>query len=136
MSGTNYYDTFIAVAEDCPAKVGQVPPAAERLSVARMQYDLLAANPYRYTSDDLVFTVFADRADIPAAQRPARRDEFFAKGQPCLRASPLGKRYGWGFHHDSQGRVALYPRESAEYAQLRADTALTQVGAMRSSRRG
>ncbi len=27
---------------------------------------------------------------------------FFSKGQPCLRASDLGKKYGWGIHSDSE----------------------------------
>ncbi len=92
-----------------------------------LQYDLLADAPYRYTSDDVVYLSQGERRGID-------RETFFAKGQPCLRASPLVKRYGWGVHHDAQGRVALVPVESAEYAALRADPALQQREGMRSSR--
>lgn len=124
---TNNHDTFTSVAPDCPATSAEVPPARATPSVARLQYDLLADAPYRYTSDDVVYLSQGERRGID-------RDTFFAKGQPCLRASPLVKRYGWGVHHDAQGRVALVPVESAEYAALRADPALQQREGMRSSR--
>ncbi|WP_298711512.1 DUF6157 family protein [Micrococcus sp. 2A] len=47
------------------------------------------------------------------------REAFFAKSQACLRASPLGKRHGWGLHHDAEGRVALVPLGSARCARRR-----------------
>ncbi|MFB7893762.1 DUF6157 family protein [Microbacterium sp. NPDC056044] len=75
------------------------------------------------------------RAGIADADRDAERVRFFAKGQPCLRSSPLGKRYGWGIHHDDQGRVALYPVESDEYRRFADDAALAHTQAMRSARR-
>ncbi len=62
------------------------------------------------------------------------RAEFFSKGQPCLRASPVTKRYGWGVHSDSQGRVAIFAVESREYARLAKDKTLKQLKAMRSKR--
>lgn len=66
--------------------------------------------------------------------REARREAFFTKPQACLRSSPLAKRYGWGFHHDGQGRVALVARDSPRYRELAEDSSLTQLGAMRSRR--
>lgn len=133
---TDYTDTFIAVAEDCPADGAEEPPFdADKPTVAALQYAMLAAHPYRHTSDDVIFAVHAQRAGIAEADRPAAREAFFSKGQPCLRASPLGKRYGWGTHHDAQGRVALVPRGSAEYDAFEADPALSHTRAMRSSRR-
>jgi hypothetical protein len=62
------------------------------------------------------------------------RERFFSKGQACLRSSPLSKRYGWGTHHDAEGRVALYPVGSAEYERLRTDESLEHLTAMRSKR--
>ena len=73
---------------------------------------------YRYTSDDVIFTVWADRKGIAEADRPAARIKFFAKGQPCLRSSDLGKRYGWGVHADAESRVAIFALESEEYGRL------------------
>lgn len=128
MHTTNYTDTFIAVAPDCPATVAEVPPERATPSVARIQYDMLVDAPYALTSDDVVHTSQGERRGID-------RETFFATGQACLRASPLVKRYGWGLHHDAEGRVALVPVESAEYAAFVADEALDQKSGMRSSRR-
>ncbi len=124
MGTTNYVDTFIGVAEDCPATAGTVPPTrGEQPTVARRTYSMIAEHPYRYTSDDVIFTVHADRQAIPEADRPAARKAFFAKPQACLRASDLGKRYGWGIHADGQSRVALYGVETEAYRRLAAGEA-------------
>lgn len=127
MHTTNYVDTFIAVAPDCPATASEVPPERAAPSVARIQYDLLADSPYVHTSDDIVHASQGERRGID-------RETFFSKGQPCLRASPLVKRYGWGLHHDAHGRVALVAVESPAYAAFAADPELTQKAGMRSSR--
>ncbi|MGH3696072.1 MAG: DUF6157 family protein [Pseudonocardiaceae bacterium] len=62
-------DTFIAVAQDCPATRGSPP-------------------------------------------------QFYSKSQACLRASDLGKRYGWGIHADGRGRLALFGVDTPEYAEF------------------
>jgi hypothetical protein len=85
---------------------------------------MLHGKAYRYTSDDVVYAV-------KGASKGITRSDFFAKGQPCFRASPLTKRYGWGVHCDSEGRIALYAAGSPEYAQLAGDKTLKQVKAMR-----
>lgn len=131
---TNYLSTFIEVAEDCPVDHAQEPPAGERPTVAALHYRLIAEEPFSRTSDDVIFATHAIRQGIDDADRDAAREAFFSKGQPCLRSSPLGKRYGWGILHDAQGRVALVPRESEEYARLAADPTLAHTRAMRSKR--
>lgn len=130
---TNYVDTFIEVAEDCPADHASEPPVAENPSIAATHYRLIAEQPYARTSDDVIFETYALRNGIPVDDTAAR-EAFFSKGQPCLRSSPLGKRYGWGLHHDAEGRVALVPRESEQYALLAADPGLAHTRAMRSRR--
>lgn len=134
MGTTNYTDTLIEVAEDCPVAGGEVPPTGAKPSVAALQYELIAGHPYRYTSDDVLFEVYATRSALPDNAKAAAREAFFAKDQPCLRASPLGKRYGWGIHHDQDGHVALVPVGSAQYDALADDESLTHVKAMRSRR--
>lgn len=131
---TNDIDTFIEVADDAPLDHGQEPPGKAEPTIAQLHYELIAANPYALTSDDVVFETFARRAGIPEDERAAARLTYFSKGQPCLRSSPLGKRYGWGVHSDAEGRVALYPRESDEYARLAADPNVAHTRAMRSKR--
>lgn len=118
MHSTNYIDTFIAIAPDSDAQQGTTPKQAETPSVAALTFELINTHPYRYTSDDVLFEVHAARKGIPEQERGAARAAFFAKPQACLRASDLGKRYGWGIHSDAQGRVALYGVESAEYTAL------------------
>ncbi|MFJ4254718.1 DUF6157 family protein [Microbacterium sp. NPDC090003] len=130
---TNYIDTFIEVAEDCPTEHAVEPPATENPTIAALHYRLIAERPYARTSDDVVFETFALRAGI-AVDDAAERALFFSVGRPCLRSSPLGKRYGWGLHHDDQGRVALVARESEEYALRAADPAISHTRAMRSRR--
>jgi hypothetical protein len=136
---TNSSNTFIGVAEDCPASSGQAPiERSGKPTVATLQYTMIKNNPYKYTSDDIVFaTSAAGRVlgvEAKQAARQKARDQFFSRGQACLRASPLGKTLGWGVHSDAQGRVAIFAVESPEYRQLAADPAIKQVRAMRSKR--
>lgn len=132
---TNYFDTLIEIADDCPARHAAVPPVnGEKKTVAALQHELIAAQPHTYTSDDVLFEVFARRGNVPAEDWESARRAFFAKDQACLRASPLCKRYGWGIHHDADGRVALVAVESGEYASLQSDPAIACVKAMRSRR--
>ncbi len=74
------------------------------------------------------------RRGIPEAHRVAERAKFFAEGQPCFRSSPLTKRYGWGVHCDSEGRIALVAVGSEAYEALAADPGLRTLRAMRSKR--
>lgn len=132
MHTTNYANTFIAVSPDTVATAGRVPEKAG--SVAALQWAMIHAAPYTYTSDDVIFAVHAERKEIAEADRAAARAAFFSKGQPCLRSSPLVKTHGWGVHHDDKGRVALVGRDSAAYAAMSARQDLTIVAGMRSKR--
>ena len=132
---TNYVQTLIAVADDSVAECGIVPPEkAENPSIAARTYRMIAGQPYAFSSDDVIFTVWADRKAIPESERPAARVQFFSKGQACLRASDLGKKYGWGIHHDGEGRVALYGVETDAYQRLATGGDVVVTKAMRSSR--
>jgi hypothetical protein len=139
MHTTNYVDTFIAVAPDSTTASATPPPERATPSVAERAFEMIAAAPYAHTSDDVIFTVWADRREIPAEERDAARAEFFSKGQACLRSSDLPKKYGWGVHADARSRVALYAVGSAEYVALAHGTApdgtaVKVTPAMRSSR--
>lgn len=134
----NYYDSFIAVADDCPVSASVVPTArGDKKTVAVLQYEMLAGSPYQHTQEDVLFGSWLQRQDLgdPSADEVARlREEFFSKDQACLRASPLPKKFGWGLSFDDKGRVALCPMESDEYRQ-RVDGADVKVmKAMRSKR--
>lgn len=136
MKTTNYYETFIEVAEDCPVKIAESPPQkGEDKTVANIQFEMLKDNPYKYKSDDVIFHVYATKNDISREDSVRAREEFFSKGQPCLRSSPLTKRYGWGVHSDVKGRIAIYAVESAEYTEFACDENLRHLKAMRSKRK-
>lgn len=135
MGSTNYTSTFIQVADDCPVTSAEEPPVGGKVpTVAALQYALIAEHPYELTSDDVLFEVHATRQSVPEVDRASAREAFFAKSQACLRSSPLGKRYGWGIHHDRDSKIALVPLGSNEYRTLAADPAVKQTKAMRSKR--
>lgn len=132
---TNYTNTLIEVAEDCPVSQAQIPAEKKEKTLANLQYEKLIKNPYRYSSDDIIFECYAIKNDIPESERQHEREKFFSKGQPCLRCSPLAKRYGFGFHHNAEGKVALVPMESKEYQTLLNDTSISKTKAMRSKKK-
>lgn len=132
---TNYQNTFIEVAEDTKANLGTKPPSKrDRKTIAELQYELITKKPYEYTSDDILFLVFADRNDLIKSEYKHARELLFSKGQPCLRTSPLAKIYGFGIHSDNNGKVAIYGMETVEYGRFLTDKRLKKVKAMRSKR--
>lgn len=135
MHTTNYQNTFIEVAEDCPVKAAAIPPQkmADK-TIANIQFEMIVEHPYRFTSDEVIFKGYAIKNQL-TSNLEQEREQFFSKGQACLRASPLPKRYGWGIHHDTEGKVALYPLESDEYQAFIQDSSVKKVRAMRSTRK-
>lgn len=130
---TNYINTFIEVAEDCRVDRGEAPPVKRRsLTAANIQFNMIKNNPYKYTSDEVLFQVFADKQDLTKGEYEKAREIFFSKGQPCLRASPLTKRYGWGIHSNKDGKIAMFGCETAEYERLTQDQSIKIIKAMKS----
>jgi len=131
---TNYTDTFIKIADDCPATAGERPPSGNKKSIAELEYEMLHGHPYKYTSDEVLFRVYAQRNDLTETEQAEAKALFFSKGQPCFRASPLTKRYGWGVHYDHKGRMALYGCETADYGKFSGDDQLKILKAMKAKR--
>ncbi len=131
----NYYDTLIEVADDCPVTEARVPRArGAKKTKALVEYELLVNRPYKYTEEDIAFDVYAILHDIPKAIWPKERKQFLSEGHPHLRVSALPKRYGWGIHNNSEGKIALIAVESPLYEQLLNDPRITRIKAFRSSR--
>lgn len=136
MHTTNYFDTFIEVAEDTKVASAQIPEEKNgKKTIASMQFDMLSKKPYKYTSDDVLFQVYADRNDLTKEEYEEARAQFFSKGQACFRASPLTKQFGFGVHFDKKGKMALYGMESKEYQQFLKDVNVKKVKAMRSAKK-
>ena len=135
MHTTNYENTFIAIADDSPAAQAEVPPIkANAKTVANIQFEMLNKNPYKFTSDDVLFQVYAERNDLSESELEEARKMFFSKGQPCFRASPLTKRYGWGIHNNQEGKIAMYGLGTDEYERFLNDKGLKVVKAMKSAK--
>ncbi|MBW7455327.1 DUF6157 family protein [Paenibacillus sepulcri] len=116
----NYYNTFITVARDCPAEKGMTPPDKKSgKTKPGIEFELVADHPYAYTQEELLFEVHIRHKEIPEEELEARgtrmKDEFYQKPMPCLRASMLPKKYGWGIHFNAEGKMALIPVDSPEY---------------------
>lgn len=77
MHTTNYFDTFISVAEDCPVTTAEVPPTKNPQTAAEIQYKMIKDHPYRYTSDDVIYTSNGER-------RGVNRKDFSQKGRPAF----------------------------------------------------
>ncbi len=136
-------DTFVLVAPDCPVTAAVVPPTkGANPTVALIQYELLTASPYTLTLEDLIFETHVRRAGLSRSEARARaaaiRAELFARPQACMRASALPKRYGWGVHHDSRGRLALVALGSEEYRRFATGrvAGVKVVAALRNQRLG
>ena len=99
-----------------------------------MQYEMLSENPYQLSSDDILFLLFANKNNLPEAEYKQAREQFFSKGQPCFRTSPLTKTYGFGIHYDSTGKMAIFGMETAEYHGFIADNKIKKIKAMKSSK--
>lgn len=137
----SYVDTFIQVAADCPVDRGVVPVArGEGTPIHVLQYELLANHPYAYTHENLLWEVHVRHRQVSPDDLRARGGEIraalFERKHPCLRASLLPKKYGWGVHYDARGGIALHARESPEYQRFTgaASDGPTLLAAMRNRR--
>ena len=116
-------DTIVLLAPDSPTKTSVVPVATgDKRPIHLIQYELLTARPYQLTLEELIFAVHVERAGLAGAEVKRRKDEIwgklFSKSHACMRASALPKKFGWGVHYDSRGKLALFAVESSEYRKL------------------
>jgi hypothetical protein len=135
----NYQETFITIAPDCPVDHSVIPTAkGDSVPIHLIQYELLTQHPYTFTEQELIFETHVRRLGLSNAEIKARCEEIwnelFSKQHACLRSSTLAKKYGWGFHYDSNGRIAIYAMESNEYEQISRSGNLKILPAMRSKR--
>jgi hypothetical protein len=135
----SYTNTLIKVAADCPVSKSEIPVDRKSAKPAHViQYELLTQNPYTFGHEDLIYEVFIRQKEIPAnileTDAGKIKQALFSKGHPCMRASALTKRYGWGAHYNQEGKIAIYPQEAETYQQFMASEAIKKVPAMRSKR--
>ena len=125
MKSTIIPSSFIAVPPDCPALTAEAPPSRNPKTIPQIEFEMLIDNPYVYSSDDVLYAANAERRGISW-------EDYCATIQPDFRLSPLVKRYGWGVHTNSKGKVAIYPLGSAEYEEFIRDISIQQLRGNRS----
>ena len=135
----SYTDTLIKVAADCPVRESEIPVSKKQNKPAHLiQYELLTQKPYAYNHEELIYEVYVLQKEIPASVLATEEEkikaELFSKGHPCMRASSLTKRYGWGAHYNEEGKIAIYPMESEAYKILLESEKVKVVPAMKSKR--
>ncbi len=135
----SYSNVFIKVSEDCPASRSEIPaPKRDTVPAHVVQYELLTEHPYHFGHEDLVYAVHVRQKGIPeavlATDADTIRAELFSKGHPCMRASALTKRYGFGAHYNEAGKIALYHDESHEYQAFKQNDAVRNLPAMRNKK--
>lgn len=118
-------NTFIQVAPDSTATKAVIPEVRDRhKTIQVIQYELLSTQPYSLTLENLIFEVFVKRNQISSADLELDKTtiwtELFSKPHPCMRASMLPKKYGWGVHYNAAGKIGLHRMESVSYQQLSA----------------
>ncbi len=132
---TNYFKTFIQVAEDCKVNEAKIPEIkGDNKTIASIQYEQLIKNEYVFTSDEILFNTFAQKNELLPSELNEARAHFFSKGQACMRCSPLTKTHGFGIHFNEVGKMALIAKGSKEYETLLNDEHLKQIKAMKSSK--
>lgn len=121
----SYTNTFIIVSADCPVTTSKVPVSSRAKKTAyEIEFDLLSSNPYRYNEQELIYEVHIRHKDLDTSYVSSHAEEIwqdlFKKPHPCLRASQLPKKFGWGIHYNEEGRIALYGMETDEYSDFTA----------------
>lgn len=114
-------NAFVLVSPDCPVEHAIEPTAkpGSKPTLHGIQYRLLTERPYYYDLDELILETHI-RHKLPEervdeARRAEIREALFRKSHPCMRASALPKKYGYGVHYDANGKIALFPMESETY---------------------
>lgn len=99
-------EKFILVAEDCPVTKGTVPPDGPKKTLARIEYEVLVENPYKY--NQLEFYTEVNK----------RRNRQVKLKAWMIRRAELPKKWGWGIHINKEGKMYLIPMESEKYREL------------------
>lgn len=133
------FNTFVSVAEDCKAETGTIPKPKKdgQQTVVEVQYRMLVEEPYQHTQEEILFqssSLMRNTSGLTKEEKADLRAEFLSKSQACLRASPMGKTYGWGIHFDDKGRAVAYGRETAEYKEFVNNSSIEQTRAMRTKK--
>ena len=129
-----YTNTLILISDDCPTATALDPSRnRDTRTRAEIEFDLLQAQPHHFDHKAFTHRVHVEYKG-QSGDTPLAFDEFHAKGQPCMRASALVKRFGWGAHYDGEGRISLVAADGPDYARLAASDDIKTLKGMRNKR--
>jgi len=103
-----YHEELIEVAEDCPVKCAIEPPVGDPKTIARIGYEVLIENPYKFTEREFFKEVHFERRQMLNLKVESYN----------IKRSLIVRAYGWGIHRNQDGKLALVPMESAQYKEL------------------
>lgn len=101
-------EELIEVAEDYEGQYAQEPPNGTSKTIARIEYELLIAHPYKFTERELFHEVHVVQRNKPHL----KIDSYNIKR--CL----LVQSFGWGIHRNREGKLALVVPDSDQYKEL------------------
>lgn len=116
-------EELIEIAPDSTSTRSEEPhDSGTEKTIARISYEVLADDPYKFSEREFyheVHVVRRERSDLKIENYNIKR-------------SPLVKKYGWGIHRNSDGKLALVACESRRYQELLADPLVKKTKAYRS----
>jgi hypothetical protein len=102
-------EELIEVSEDSPVKFSVEPPDnSPNKTIARVSYEVLIENPYKYTEREFYYEVHVVRRNMSHL----KHDKY------NIKRLLLVKDYGWGIHRNEHGKIALVAMESPRYKEL------------------
>ncbi|MEM5532434.1 DUF6157 family protein [Pseudoalteromonas arctica] len=99
-------EQLILISPDSKTEVASIPP--EGKTVTRIAYEVLIENPYLYTEQEFMREVHIVR----------RKCSNLKINKYSIKRSDLLKKFGWGVHKDSNGKMALVAVDSDHYRRL------------------
>ena len=95
---TNYTNTLIEIAEDSPVPKAVIPVVKnEKKTIANYQFEKLTKKPLQYTSDKLLFEIFAERNGISPSEFEKRNSNSFQNDKPVCERHLWLRKMASGF---------------------------------------
>lgn len=119
-------EELIMIAEDSPTTISIEPPYDnQNKTVARIAYEVLTENPYKHTEREFYYEVHVVRRN----RHDLKIDSY------TIRRSELAKKYGWGFHRNSDNKLALVACDSEKYRELSEKKSVKKIKSCRTSKK-
>lgn len=113
---------LIQISEDSPVSKSTHP--YKKGTIEYLKYEVLTAQPYVYSANE-----FFEEIHFNIRGRRNLKIETYS-----LKRIGLAKRYGWGIHINSNGKIGLIACESPKYEELLKDPNVRKSRACRNKK--